>query len=85
MAEKKVICFKWETVSMSYFSYFVTHILYIAIYNEAYIYIFFTDMDTSCALNTWKTGLSLKLHIYKNQLYDLYLLVHTLAVNLLIA
>lgn len=42
-------------------------------------------MDTSCALNTWKTGLSLKLHIYKNQLYDLYLLVHTLAVNLLIA
>lgn len=53
---------------------------------EAYIYFFFTDMNTSCALSTWKTGLYYIIKvIYLNQLYDLYLLVHMLAVNLLIA
>lgn len=53
------------TVSMSYFSYFVTHILHIAIRTYIYFFFFFfTDMNyTSCALSTWKTGLSLKLYI----------------------
>jgi len=41
--------------------FFVTHILYILQYIMKHI--FFTDMDTSCALNTWKTGLPLKLYI----------------------
>jgi len=40
-------------------------------------------MDTSCALNL-ESRFIIKV-IYLNQLYDLYLLVHMLAVNLLIA
>lgn len=61
------------------------HMYYIFAIRSIYIYIFFTDMNTSCALSTWKTGLYIIKVIYLNQLYDLYLLVHMLAVNLLIA